>query len=727
MAMVLTNSQNYTDIADAIRAKNFSNSTYYPNQMADAIEDLKMGWNVDINADIYSTYDSWVRPNNYPDLDSITIPNDFDGVYLTYDLNRTPNYGFIGVYVNTKTNNTTYTVERGHLENNVFITDYTVTQNKGTYFREKLNEANGMVQLWRVSSTAKITRFVFVGSGTATSAMCYNFTQPCVERRGQLPYVTDLSSYLTIRVNTSDGVFGTHWLERDNLNIGSESIVTTLYGMYAWCHRLVSVNLNWNTTDWKVTNLSYMFYQCVTLRHIDFSAWNTTNWAVTNLAHMFNSCNALRSINLSYWNTTNWKVTTLASMFTRCDSVKTIDLSTWDTTSWAVTTMASMFAGCRSLININFTNLNTTNWKITTMANMFDSCLSIKHIDLSSFDTSSWKVTTMGSMFVSCYALISVNFNGWDTSEWTTMATLSSMFSGCYSLKKLDLSSWDTSEWKVTTLSNMFVNCCSLIDLKLSWETDSWAVTTLANTFDYCRSLQSLNLSWNTSNWAVTSLAGTFRCCYHLTTITGINTWDTSDWAVASLADMFNSCISLKTLDLSDWDTSNWVVTTTASMFSWCQSLENLTIGDWDTSGWKVTTMASMFNECRSLKTIDLSNWDTSLFALTTLQSMIGACWALETLYFPTDFTATTFKVTNANYQITYSTVPCLKNCNGYPIAYNTNWTAFYDLSAESLIAIIAYLPTVTTARTLTLGVSHKNKLTAEQIAVATSKGWTVA
>ena len=135
-----------------------------------------------------------------------------------------------------------------------------------------------------------------------------------------------------------------------------------------------------------------------------------------------------------------------------------------------------------------------------------------------------------------------------------------------------------------------------------------------------------------------------------------------------------------------------------------------------------------MFNECRSLKVIDLSKWKTTSWELANLQSLVAACHQLETLYLPTDFTQTTFKVTNTNYQVTYvSTTTCLRNTNGYPIAVNTNWTGFYCLSRDSLLAIIDYLPMVSSAKTLTLGVCHKDKLTAAEIAVATGKGWTVA
>ena len=699
MSYIRTDSQNYVDIANAIRNRNFSSSTYRPDQMAAAINAIPKGIDIDLHPDIYPAGDTWTRPSNYPDLDLINIPADFDGVYMTYDLNRTPGWGFIGIYVNTATNGTKYYVERGHIENGEFVADYIAEQTKATYFREDLDEANGTVQLWRVYSTAHITRISFVGSGTSTNAMRFNSTQPCVERRGQLPYVTDCSSYLSVRYNISDGVFGTWWLEKDNLDIGKNSVVTNLSGMYGWCYRLVDVNLNWNTTNWRVTTLNNMFTTCVSLRSVDFSSWDTSNWAVTNLSNMFNTCSAIKEFDFSAWNTSNWAVTTTVTMFANCMSVKSIDLTDWNVSNWKITALNSMFSGCRSLINVDFTGWDTSGWAVTTIANMFDSCYSLRYINLSIWDTTNWEIIAMNAMF-----------------------------SSCYNLKEVNLTGWDTSAWKVTNMASMFSNCHALETIDLPWDTSTWAVTNFANMFDYCRSLKILNLStWNTTNWAVTTFISAFRYCYSLTEIIGISSFNTSNWKITSLVEVFNSCFSLKTLDLSGWDTSDWVVTTLASMFTWCESLETLTIGNWDTSGWKVTAMNSMFNECRSLKEIDLSRWDTSLWALTTCQSMISNCFALETLYMPDNFTTSTFKVTNANYQLPYSAVPCLKNFNGYPITVNTNWSAFYCLSTESLVSIINKLPEVTVARTLTLGVAHKQKLTTEQIAIATAKGWTVA
>lgn len=49
------------------------------------------------------------------------------------------------------------------------------------------------------------------------------------------------------------------------------------------------------------------------------------------------------------------------------------------------------------------------------------------------------------------------------------------------------------------------------------------------------------------------------------------------------------------------------------------------------------------------------------------------------------------------------------------------------NLTVESLMSVINALQAVSTTQTITLGTTLRNKLTAEQIAIATAKGWTVA
>ena len=60
--------------------------------------------------------------------------------------------------------------------------------------------------------------------------------------------------------------------------------------------------------------MSFMFFNCSSLKSIDLSSFNTNN--VTNMNSMFNNCYSLNSIDLSSFNTN--KVTNMKYMFSYC-------------------------------------------------------------------------------------------------------------------------------------------------------------------------------------------------------------------------------------------------------------------------------------------------------------------------------------------------------------------------------------------------------------------------
>ena len=153
---------------------------------------------------------------------------------------------------------------------------------------------------------------------------------------------------------------------------------------------------------------------------------------------------------------------------------------------------------------------------------------------------------------------------------------------------------------------------------------------------------------------------------------------------------MFSGCNSLTSLDISNFDTS--AVTNMSYMFSGCNSLTSLDLSNFDTSA--VTYMDGMFYDCYSLTSLDISNFNTS--AVTNMSYMFLNCTAL------TDFVSCVF-----SRSIDFST--CAK------------------LSHDSLMSIINNLAEVTNAQNLTLGTTNKTKLTINEIAIATEKGWTVA
>ena len=83
-----------------------------------------------------------------------------------------------------------------------------------------------------------------------------------------------------------------------------------------------------------------------------------------------------------------------------------------------------------------------------------------------------------------------------------------------------------------------------------------------------------------------------------------------------------------------------------------------------------------------------------------------------------TNFESNCFNASNVS--LTGFTVDALPNMN-----LNVGWQ-YCPLTVDSLVNIFNALPTASGSRTVTIGTTNKNKLSAAQLAIATDKGWTV-
>ena len=101
-----------------------------------------------------------------------------------------------------------------------------------------------------------------------------------------------------------------------------------------------------------VTDMSYMFHECICLTSLDFSKFNTK--MVINMSCMFSWCSALTSLNISNFNTE--KVTNMYGMFYGCSSLTTLNLNSFNTN--IVTDMSRMFYGCFLLTVLKISNFN---------------------------------------------------------------------------------------------------------------------------------------------------------------------------------------------------------------------------------------------------------------------------------------------------------------------------------------------------------------------------------
>ncbi len=223
----------------------------------------------------------------------------------------------------------------------------------------------------------------------------------------------------------------------------------------------------------------------------------------------------------------------------------------------------------------------------------------------------------------------------------------------------------------------------------------------------------------NTSK--VTKMNYMFSNCSSLTEVPLLDTSSVTD-----MSSMFSNCSKLKTIPL--FNTSN--VTTMYGMFSGCAVIDNLPL--LDTS--KVTRMNDTFKRCYDLKNIPEINTEN----VTSFNSTFYNC---ATLYEIPALNAS--KATDINQM--FLSCNKLKDFGGLinlGEAYNTSYSAntqYYklilddspELTHDSLMNVINNLYDIKTKgcnpQGLVLGSINLNKLTSEEIAIATNKGWIIS
>ena len=330
----------YKDICDAVREKTHTDAPMLPPEVAAKIRSINPT----------PTHGEWVRPEGWPDLDSIDLTG-FDGVYLTYDLTKTEGYGWIGLYATTA-DRTPWTVERGHLEAGQFVAERTEQAVNGGYFRELLDDTYGTIQLWRVSASGHITELKFVPLTATNASNMNNNLQPCVERVGRLPYVVDFGS--GFGVSQGNRCCGTMWMQHDKLLDASS--VTNLKNAWQNCYNLQSLNISgWNVSS--VTDITSAWNACYNLQSLDISGWNVSG--VIYMSNTWNSCYNLQSLDLSGWDTGS--VTNMPGAWAYCYNLQSLDLSGWDVSS--VTNLRDAWQDCS-----NLQSLNLSGWDVSHLS-----------------------------------------------------------------------------------------------------------------------------------------------------------------------------------------------------------------------------------------------------------------------------------------------------------------------------------------------------------------------
>ena len=446
--------------------------------------------------------------------------------------------------------------------------------------------------------------------------------------------------------------------------------------------------------DFRPTSTAYWFYKCSALEQIEGLEYLNTS-EVTDMRYMFNECVRLTSLNVKNFNT--HKVKDMSGMFLLCSELTSLDLSHFNTQN--VTKMSDMFSNCRGLTSLDLSNFSTQN--VTDMGYMFLFCTSLTSLDLSHFNTQN--VTDMSRMFKGCSALTTINSNAaWQCPRSEDMFTDCTQLKGAvpYNGNKTDVrmanpetgyftrsndggveayvaqsadktaltfyydnqratrpgKSWGIEEtkeeedatfpawagtWTVadstttrvvfdasfrdfrpTTTAMWFYRCEVLKQIEGLEFLNTSEVKDMGGMFSYCYSLTSLDLShFNTRN--VTDMWAMFSYCSSLTSL-DLSHFNTQN--VTSMYGMFEGCSGLTSLDLSHFNTQN--VADMSHLFSGCSGLTSLEVSNFDTQN--VTSMGSMFSGCSGLTSLDLKHFNTQ--NVTYMGGMFRGCSGLTSL-----------------------------------------------------------------------------------------------
>ena len=253
----------------------------------------------------------------------------------------------------------------------------------------------------------------------------------------------------------------------------------------------------------------------------------------------------------------------------------------------------------------------------------------------------------------------------------------------------------DTSE--VTNMSYMYPWCKATNFPQLNMS----KVTNTSYMFYNCKNIVTAPIL-NLSN--IPNCESVFRECAKLTTC------EISDFSNATTLDgLFAGCSKLTNIPSQLITPKN---KSTATMFYGCGELT--TAPQMNTSN--VTTMYKMFYRCNKLVTVPL--YDTS--KVTDMQEMFYFNYDLETV--------PAFDCTNVtNMQYIFTNCSNLKSILMTNIGTNLEISASTRFEREDLLIILNNLKTVTSTKTLYMGATNLAKLTDEDKAIATNKGWTLA
>ena len=239
--------------------------------------------------------------------------------------------------------------------------------------------------------------------------------------------------------------------------------------------------------------------------------------------------------------------------------------------------------------------------------------------------------------------------------------------------------------------------------------------TSLDNLFSGNSNLTNINVSnWDTSN--ITSLKGVFSSMPNLESV-DFAEWDVSN--VTTFYALFDDSRKVNTFDVRKWNTSS------ATNMEWMFCRTNAThidVSNFDTSN--VLNMHAMFIGNTSLIQLDVSNFDTSnVLNINTMFAYFDICEELNINGWDlTRCTSINNTFNNSNFKVI--------RCDGlkFPDIDMSKIGLHYStaLAVDSIVGLLNALPQSDKGYSFQIGSDNIAKLTDEQKAIATDKGWTL-
>jgi hypothetical protein len=356
--------------------------------------------------------------------------------------------------------------------------------------------------------------------------------------------------------------------------------------------------------------------------------------------------------------------------------------------------------GGSNLTSVSFGNLNSTLGKSYAPGWLeFDirtpNCLpsfgaaanTIRYGRLEKVTIRQMSTTNPTNLFSNLFNLKSVYI---EPTETTGCTSFNGMFSNCYALEDVNL--FDTSTGTNTT--SMFSNCFNIQSVPAF---NLSSCTTATQMFGGCYSL--VTVPAITLGTDATQL---FFNCYSLVTIGMMITTN-----VTNFTGMFQNCVALTSIPLINTSSGQ----NFTNMFNGCQSIMEIPLLNTSSA----TNLTSMFNNAQNMIYIPALNTAN----VTTVNQTFSSCFNLRELPAFSLPVCTVFTSWLAN-NTTLSKSNIINPTRGH--SYSG-----MSLSQANIVTIFNNLGTASGVQTITVSSNPgRAALTAAEILIATTKGWTV-